>query len=37
MALARKQTDAHLFFKPSDLLCERRLRDLQSMSGATEI
>ena len=37
MPLSRKQADAHLLFEPSYLFGDRRLRDLQSIGGATEI
>src|SRR6516165_10713564 len=37
MPYPRKQADAHLLFEPGYLLGYRRLRDLQSIGGATEI
>jgi hypothetical protein len=37
MSLSRKQANAHLLFEPGYLFSERRLRDLQSTGGATEI
>jgi len=37
MPCPRKQADAHLLFEPGYLFGDRRLRDLKSIGGATEI
>src|SRR6266403_1323886 len=37
MPCPRKQADAHLLFEPGYLFGDRRLRDLESIRGATEI
>jgi hypothetical protein len=37
MPCPRKQADAHLLFQPGCLFGDRRLRDLESIGGATEI
>ena len=37
MPRPRKQADAHLLFEPGYLFGDRRLRDLESIRGATEI
>jgi hypothetical protein len=37
MSLAREQAEAYVLFEPGYLFGERRLRDLESIGGATEI
>jgi hypothetical protein len=37
MPCPRKRADAHLLFQPGCLFGDRRLRDLESIGGATEI